>query len=152
LIRAQEPFRQPTLIVAAAGNESRRDVNPDFEIAVSPPAVAEGIISVAALGQHADGLTVARFSNTGANVAAPGVAITSARPGGGLASMSGTSMATPHVAGLAALWAEKIMQSSGALNGLQLMARLIGSATSTGLQPGLDPFDIGAGLVRAPQV
>lgn len=152
LIRAQEPFRQPTLIVAAAGNESRRDVNPDFEIAVSPPAVAEGIISVAALGQHADGLTVARFSNTGANVAAPGVAITSARPGGGLASMSGTSMATPHVAGLAALWAEKITQSSGSLNGLQLMARLIGSATSTGLQPGLDPFDIGAGLVRAPQV
>ncbi len=151
LIRAQEPFRQPTLIVAAAGNESRRDVNPDFEIAVSPPAVAEGIISVAALGQHAQGLTVARFSNTGANVAAPGVAITSARAGGGLASMSGTSMATPHVAGLAALWAEKITQSSGSLNGLQLMARLIGSATSTGLQPGLDPFDIGAGLVRAPQ-
>ncbi len=151
LIRAQGAFRQATLIVAAAGNESRRDEHPDFEIAVSPPAVAEGIISVAALGQQAQGLTVAPFSNTGANVAAPGVAIRSARAGGGLASKSGTSMATPHVAGLAALWAEKIMQSSGSLSGLQLMARLLASATSTGLQPGLDPFDIGAGLVRAPQ-
>jgi subtilisin family serine protease len=150
LVVAQEPFGQAAVTVAAAGNESQREIDPDFEIAVSPPAVAEGVVSVAALGEGAQGLTVARFSNTGANVSGPGVQIVSAKAGGGLTAMSGTSMATPHVAGVTALWAEKIKASSS-LSALQLTARLIGSATTEGLQAGLDPFDIGAGLVRAPQ-
>jgi subtilisin family serine protease len=150
LVRAQGAFRQATITVAAAGNESQRDVDPRFVIAVSPPAVAEGILSVAALGQGAGGLTVAPFSKTGANVAAPGVAIISARPGGGLQTMSGTSMATPHVAGLAALWAEKIM-AVAPLVGLTLTARLVGSGTMDGLAPGVDPVDVGVGLLKAPQ-
>ena len=150
LIRTRGMFGQTTLLVAAAGNESERNGNPSYEIAVSPPAVAEGLISVAALGQATAGLTVAPFSNTFANVSGPGVAITSAKLGGGLVAMSGTSMATPHVAGVAALWAEKIM-AAGPLNGVEWMARLIASATRDGLAPGFDPTDIGAGLVRAPQ-
>jgi subtilisin family serine protease len=150
LIRAMGSFQQVTLTVAAAGNESQRDVNPDFEVSVSPPAVAEGIISVAAVGQGAQGFTVAPFSNTGANVAAPGVQITSAKPGGGLQAMSGTSMATPHVAGVTALWAEKV-RTMGPVNGLQLTARLIASAGFDRLAPGFDPVDVGAGVVRAPQ-
>lgn len=150
LIRAQGPFGAATVIIAAAGNESRRDENSDFEISVSPPAVSEGIISVAALGESPQGLTVAPFSNTGANVSGPGVKIVSAKAGGGLVGMSGTSMATPHVAGVAALWAEKIKEVSS-LNALQLTARLIGTASTNGLKPGLDPFDLGAGLVHAPQ-
>jgi subtilisin family serine protease len=148
-LRARAAFAQATVIVAAAGNESRRDENPDFEIAVSPPAVAEGVVSVAALGEGDQGLTVAPFSNTGANVSGPGVRIVSARAGGGLTAMSGTSMATPHVAGLAALWAERIA-SIAPLNALQLTSRLIGSATTDGLQAGFDPSDVGAGLVLAP--
>ena len=150
LVQARGAFSEAAVIVAAAGNESRRDADPNFEIAVSPPAVSDGIISVAALGQGAQGLTVASFSNTGANVSGPGVAIVSAKVGGGLRTLSGTSMATPHVAGLAVLWAQKI-KSGGPLSALHLTSRLIGSATVDALKAGFDPFDVGAGLARAPQ-
>jgi subtilisin family serine protease len=150
LIKVQEAFGLGAVIVAAAGNESRRDENPDFEIAVSPPAVAEGFVSVAALGESTQGLKVAPFSNTGANVSGPGVQVVSAKPGGGLTAMSGTSMATPHVAGVAALWAEKIKLISP-LSAQHVTSRLIGSTTTDGLHLGVDPADIGAGLVRAPQ-
>jgi subtilisin family serine protease len=150
LVTAIGPFGQPSLIVAAAGNESGRDATPPFEIACAPPAVAEGLVSVAALGQVGSTLDVASFSNTNAIVAAPGVGITSAKKGGGLVSMSGTSMATPHVAGVAVLWAQKIL-SQGPLRDTEWLARLIASGTRDGLKAGIDPNDIGSGLVQAPQ-
>ena len=150
MIKAFGAFRQSCLLIAAAGNESRRDENSDYEIAVSPPAVAEGIISVAALGNGQGGFSVAPFSNTGARVSAPGVMILSAKPGGGLATMSGTSMATPHVTGVAALWAQKIKNSSS-LTYTLFMDKLISSATNAGMKAGFDPTDVGAGLIRAPQ-
>lgn len=153
LVRARGRFSQGTILVAAAGNESKRNLKPDYEITVAPPAAADGIVSVGALGTDGsphNALRVADFSNTGPNISAPGVDILSARKGGGYIKMSGTSMATPHVAGLAALWADKLKKTRGYINPDELIHLLMGRAKTDRLAAGFDAMDIGVGLAVAP--
>ena len=126
------------LIIAAAGNASSR---PAIIRPAGAPANSPTIMSVAALD---NALKVAPFSNGGKiDIAGPGVNVFSSWPRPLLhRTISGTSMAAPHVAGCAALWA----QSNPLLRGLALRARL--QATAKPL-----PFpatDVGAGLVQAP--
>ena len=129
--------------MAAAGNESQRSAAQPYTIAVQPPASVQDVVSVAALDRT---LVVAGFSNTGASLAAPGVDIISAWPGGTLHLLSGTSMAAPHVAGVAALWYEKLA-ASGEVSMQTLSSRLIGTARPV---PDLANADGGAGLVTVP--
>ncbi|UYY83103.1 S8 family serine peptidase [Arthrobacter sp. YA7-1] len=149
LLNARAAVAQTTIVVAAAGNESRRTGLPSYEINVAPPAASFGITSVAALANGDSGLTVAPFSNSLATVAGPGVGVFSAWLDGGTNTISGTSMATPHVAGVAALWTERLLGQSQ-LNPVLLQAKLIGSGTLSPIAQGTAPADVGAGLVRAP--
>ncbi len=150
MARARMAFDAGAVIVAAAGNESRRDQNAAYEIAVSIPAAAEGVVSVGALAEGHGGYGVAAFSNTLPQVSAPGVNILSATPGGGVRALSGTSMACPHVAGVAALWWEALRAAPVPATATAVVAKLLASARPDVFAQNVDVADRGLGLITAP--
>ena len=150
MFEANAPYGVSPLVVAAAGNDSQRSVSPSLRMGASMPAAAEGVLAVGAVGRQGQYLGVADFSNTGVAVCAPGVDIVSASLGGGVATQSGTSMACPHVAGVAALWCEALMQSGARVDASRLRYKLQTSADRQKFVPGSHALDVGDGIVTAP--
>ena len=130
---------QGVLVVFAAGNANRdMDVQPQF-----PGAYAQ-VVSVAATN-HRD--ERAWFSNYGStvDVSAPGMDILSTVPGGGYGLNSGTSMAAPLVAGLAAL----VWSKNPALTSQEVRTILQGSCDDIDARNPNFVGDLGAGRVNA---
>jgi subtilisin len=128
-------YAKNVLLVAAAGNSgSGTDT-------VSYPAKYDSVIAVSATDSSNNR---ASFSSTGPSVelAAPGVAIRSTIPGGSYQSWSGTSMACPHVSGVAALVIQSGITSAPAVR-QQLQA------TATDLGASGRDTSFGFGLINA---
>ena len=127
------------VFVAAAGNEANNnDVNPS-----SPgDANVANVISIAAVNSEFE---LASFSNFGTNnvdFAAPGVSILSTTQNDTYSVFQGTSMASPHVAGVAAL----VLSREASLSPAQVKQRLMDTVTSVS---GLSGSMVSPGVVNA---
>ncbi len=142
---AQRALAANTLLIAAAGNESDRNeniVNPVGSPANCPSVMAVGGIDVdlRIYNRSTRGLEP---NGGGIDIVAPAVNVYSTTPMPGRhGRKSGTSMACPHVAGIAALY----MEAHPTATAREIWQLLTANAKSLAL----DAADIGAGLVQAP--
>lgn len=130
----QDAYQHGILIVAAAGNDSTS--------LKSYPASYNHVISVSSVDENSK---ISPFSNFGStiDIAAPGENILSTLPGNSYGYMSGTSMASPMVSGVAAL----VLSKNPNLTPDQVEGILNNTADDLGA-PGKDPL-YGYGLVDA---
>ena len=131
----QYAYNRGVLLVAAAGN--------NYGGSVSYPAAYGECIAVSSTDRY-DNLS--SFSNTGPQVelAAPGSSIYSTYVGGGYNTLSGTSMATPHVAGAGAMLMSNGYSHTGARNRLQNTAEWLSGLSS--YEQGYGLLDVEAAL------
>ena len=101
--------KSPLLHVCAAGNRQQdSDVNPSYPAAYDMP----NIISVGASTRKDERLFFSNWGKKTVDLFAPGAMVYSTTPVHKYEEMSGTSMATPHVSGVAALIASKYPEAS----------------------------------------
>ena len=134
-----------SLIVAAAGNNAQRNLGMFGFVGI--PANSPSIMAVAAVDFLLDIAFFSARSNPvrggQIDVAGPGVNVYSSWPmPRRYNTISGTSMATPHAAGIAALWCQVTGRRAG---------DLWSTLTQQARRLSLPSVDVGAGLVQAPQ-
>src|SRR5262245_42556331 len=106
------------LFVAAAGNSNtNNDVTPHYPSSYNAP----NVLAVAATDNRDNKSSFSSFGATSVDLGAPGTNILSTVRNGGFATFSGPSMATPHVAGAAAL----VLSNCSSLTTAQLKANLM---------------------------
>jgi subtilisin family serine protease len=146
LLRTRRKQGFDPLVVAATGNESDR---PKFVVDKASPSEAEGIIAVGAINEA---LEIARFSNVNPTFVGPGVNVLSAGIEAELTVMSGTSMACPHIAGLAALYWQ-FARVSGQATAERILRMMANSAEKNrNMLRYYMSADYGAGMPRAPGI
>jgi subtilisin family serine protease len=149
------------LFVGAAGNNAtNNDATANYPsnystlqgTSTATAASYEAVIAVASLASNGGLSSFSNYGATTVDIAAPGSGIVSTVPGGGYASYSGTSMATPHVTGAVALYAAAYPNASAA----QMRQAILGTARPTASVSGLTAtggrLDVAAALNVAPPV
>lgn len=141
--------KQDVLFVVAAGNGGsdkvgdNNDVTPSFPSNYSTVAGAgwEAVVSVAAISASGARAGFSNYGEVSVDLGAPGVSVLSTIHGGRYTSYSGTSMATPHVAGGLGL----LSSANEGLSGAQLREILLSTTIDT---PSLDGRTVTGGRLN----
>lgn len=128
--------KEGILFIAAAGNSSsNNDTTANYPSnystlqgsSIEGPADYEAVLAVAAIASNGSLASFSSYGATSVDIGAPGVGIWSSVPTSSYASYSGTSMATPHVSGAAALYSSVFPAASAD----EIRRALLGAAKPT---------------------
>jgi subtilisin family serine protease len=138
------------LFVAAAGNGGADGVGDNNDLVPSYPAsyTNSNVISVAAITKTGGRASFSNYGKTSVDIGAPGAAIWSTTAYNGYSSYNGTSMATPHVTGAAALYKSVKPTASAATIKAALLNSALPTTSLQNITATGDRLDVNAALAR----
>ena len=158
--------KQGILFIAAAGNGGldqvgdNNDVVPHYPSSYSTllaagsetPASYEAVISVASITSTGGKSGFSNYGSTSVDLGAPGSSIYSTWPQGGYQSISGTSMATPHVTGAAALYKSMNPAANAAEIRDAILSRVVATPSLAGVTVTGGRLDVGGFTPGVPAI